>query len=180
MAVYLTICERNGATMAIKDALLPEFDQEMASTRKVIERVPAEKFGYKPHDRSMTMGVLASHIADMPTWAFVGISQDSLDLAGGFKPFQAASSAELLDAFDKNVVLARGAIAGASDETLMKSWSLKRGDVTLMTLPKIAVVRSFVMNHVIHHRGQLSVYLRLNDIPVPSIYGPSADEGSMG
>ena len=85
MAVYLTICERNGATMAIKDALLPEFDQEMASTRKVIERVPAEKFGYKPHDRSMTMGVLASHIADMPTWAFVGISQDSLDLAGGFK-----------------------------------------------------------------------------------------------
>ena len=166
--------------MAIKDGLLPEFDHEMATTRNVIARVPAEKFDFKPHDRSMTMGALASHIADMPTWAFVGINQDSLDLAAGFKPFQAASSAELLDAFDKNVVLARGAIAAASDEAFIKNWSLKRGDVTLLTMPKIAVVRSFVMNHVIHHRGQLSVYLRLNDIPVPSIYGPSADEGSMG
>jgi uncharacterized damage-inducible protein DinB len=166
--------------MAIKDALLPEFDHEMATSRKVIERVPAEKFNYRPHDRSMTMGALASHIADMPTWAFVGISQDSLDLAGGFKPFQAASNAELLEAFDKNVALARGAIASATDDTFLKNWSLKRGDVTLMTMPKIAVVRSFVMNHVIHHRGQLSIYLRLNDIPVPSIYGPSADEGSLG
>jgi uncharacterized damage-inducible protein DinB len=166
--------------MAIKDALLPEFDHEMATTRKVIERVPAEKFDFRPHDRSMTMGALASHIADMPTWAFVGISQDSLDLAGGFKPFQAASNAELLEAFDKNVALARGAVAAASDDTFMKNWSLKRGDVTLMTMPKIAVVRSFVMNHLIHHRGQLSIYLRLNDIPVPSIYGPSADEGSLG
>lgn len=166
--------------MAIKDAVLPEFDHEMATTRKVIERVPDDKFNYKPHDRSMTMGALASHIADMPTWAVVGIAQDSIDLAGGFKPFQAASNAELLAAFDKNVSLARGTIAGTSDETFMKSWSLKRGDVTLMTLPKIAVVRSFVMNHVIHHRGQLSVYLRLNNVPVPSIYGPSADKGSMG
>jgi uncharacterized damage-inducible protein DinB len=165
--------------MAIKDALLPEFDHEMATSRTVIERVPENKFDYKPHDRSMTMGALASHIADMPTWAFVGITQDCLDLSGGFKPFQAASTAELLEAFDKNVVLARGAIAAASDETLMKNWTLKKGGVTLMTMPKIAVVRSFVMNHVIHHRGQLSVYLRLNDIPVPSIYGPSADEGSM-
>ncbi len=166
--------------MAIKDGLLPEFDHEMATTRNVIARVPAEKFNYKPHERSMTMGALASHIADMPTWAVVGITQDSLDLAGGFKPFQAASTAELLDAFDKNAALARGAIAATSDEALFKSWSLKRGDVTLMTMPKIAVVRSFVMNHLIHHRGQLSVYLRLNNIPVPSIYGPSADEGSMG
>ena len=166
--------------MAIKDALLPEFDQEMATARRVIERVPAEKFGYKPHDRSMTMGALASHIAEMPTWATTGIAMDSIDLAGGYQPFQPKSTAELLAAFDKNVAGAHDAIAGASDETLMKSWSLKRGEVTLMTLPKIAVVRSFVLNHVIHHRGQLSVYLRLNDIPVPSMYGPSADEGSLG
>lgn len=166
--------------MAIKDALLPEFDHEMATARKVIERVPEDKFSYKPHEKSMTMGGLASHIADMPTWAVVGIAQDSLDMASGFKPFQAASSTELVAAFDKNVALARNAIAGASDETLMKSWSLKNGDTTLMTMPKIAVVRSFVMNHIIHHRGQLSVYLRLNNVPVPSIYGPSADEGSMG
>ena len=166
--------------MAIKDSILPEFDHEMATSRTVIERVPDGKFDYKPHEKSMSMGVLASHIADMPTWAVVGITQDSLDMAAGFKPFQAASNAELLAAFDKNVALARTAIAGASDETFMKNWSLKNGDTTLMTMPKIAVVRSFVMNHVIHHRGQLSVYLRLNNIAVPSIYGPSADEGSLG
>ena len=166
--------------MAIKEAILPEFDHEMATARKVIERVPDGKFDYKPHEKSMSMGFLASHIADMPTWAVVGITQDSLDMASGFKPFQAASNVELLAAFDKNVALARTAIAGASDETFMKNWSLKNGDTTLMTMPKIAVVRSFVMNHIIHHRGQLSVYLRLNNIAVPSIYGPSADEGSMG
>ena len=165
--------------MAIKDALLPEFDREMAIARRVIERVPAEKFDYKPHDKSMTMGRLASHIAEMPTWATTGILRDSLDLAGGYTPFEPKSTAALLEAFDKNVAGAHNAIAGVNDETLMKSWSLKRGDVTLMTMPKIAVVRSFVLNHVIHHRGQLSVYLRLNDIPVPSIYGPSADEGSL-
>lgn len=166
--------------MAIKDALLPEFDHEMATARKVIERVPEDKFGYKPHDKSMTMGRLASHIAEMPNWATSGITLDSLDLAGGYKPFEAGSRAELLAAFDKSVAGARSAIAGASDETLMKNWSLKNGDKTLMTMPKIAVVRTFVMNHVIHHRGQLSVYLRLNNVAVPSIYGPSADEGSMG
>jgi uncharacterized damage-inducible protein DinB len=166
--------------MAIKDALLPEFDHEMATARKVIERVPEDKYDYKPHERSMSMGTLASHIADMPSWGAVGINQDSLDMGNGFKPFKATCCAELLAAFDKNVAAARSAIAGASDETLMQNWSLKRGDTTLMTMPKIAVVRSFMMNHVIHHRGQLSVYLRLNNVPVPSIYGPSADEGSMG
>ncbi len=166
--------------MAIKDALLPEFDHEMATTRRVIERVPDGKFAYKPHDKSMTMGRLASHIADMPTWAVSGITLDSLDLAAGHKPFEAASQAELLAAFDKNASAARSAIAGATDETFMKNWSLKNGATTLMTMPKIAVVRSFVLNHIIHHRGQLSVYLRLNDVPVPSIYGPSADEGTLG
>jgi uncharacterized damage-inducible protein DinB len=166
--------------MAIKDALLPEFDHEMATTRKVIERVPEGKFGFKPHEKSMSMGQLASHIAEMPTWATTGITLDSVDLASGYKPFEAASSAALLEMFDKNVAGARTSIAGASDETFMKSWSLKSGDKTLMTMPRIVVVRSFMLNHVIHHRGQLSVYLRLNDVPVPSIYGPSADEGSMG
>jgi uncharacterized damage-inducible protein DinB len=166
--------------MAIKDALLPEFDHEMATARKVIERVPEDKFGYKPHDKSMTMGRLASHIAEMSDWATNGITQDTLDISGGYKPFEAKSSAELLAAFDKSVAGARSAIAGASDETFMKNWSMTSGDKTLMSMPKIAVVRTFVLNHVIHHRGQLSVYLRLNNVPVPSIYGPSADEGSMG
>jgi uncharacterized damage-inducible protein DinB len=166
--------------MAIKDAFLPEFDSEMATTRKVIERVPEGKFDYKPHEKSMSLGQLASHIAEMPGWATMGITMDSLDIASGFKPFLASSTAELLEAFDKNVAGARSSIAGASDETLMKNWSLKSGDKTLMTMPKVAVVRVFMLNHVIHHRGQLSVYLRLNDVPVPSIYGPSADEGSLG
>jgi uncharacterized damage-inducible protein DinB len=166
--------------MAIKEGLLPEFDHEMATARRVIERVPEDKFGFRPHEKSMTMGRLASHIAEMPAWATSGITMDSLDLASDYKPFEARSSAELLETFDQNVAGARHSIAGASDETFMKNWSLKSGEKTLMTMPKIAVVRTFMLNHVIHHRGQLSVYLRLNDVAVPSIYGPSADEGSMG
>ena len=166
--------------MALSASLLPEFDYEMATARRVIERVPDDKFDYKPHDKSMTMGRLASHIAEMPNWATSSIAQDSLDLATGYQPFTAGSSAELLAAFDKSVAGARAAIAGASDATFFSNWSLKNGDKTLMTMPKIAVVRTFVLNHVIHHRGQLSVYLRLNNLSVPSIYGPSADEGSMG
>ena len=167
--------------MSISNALLSEFDHEMATSRTVIERVPENKYSWKPHEKSMNAGRLASHIAEMPNWATTGIKQDSLDLAaGGYTPYEASTRAELLALFDKNVAEARASIAGCSDETFMKMWSLKRGDATLMTLPKIAVVRSFVMNHVIHHRGQLSVYLRELNVPVPSIYGPSADEGSMG
>jgi uncharacterized damage-inducible protein DinB len=166
--------------MAMSAALLPEFDHEMATSRTVIERVPEDKYGFKPHEKSMTAGRLASHIAEMPNWATTGITQDSLDLAGGYKPFEAASKAELLAAFDKATAGARAAIAGASDETLFSNWSLKNGGTTLMTMPKIAVVRTFVMNHIIHHRGQLSVYLREMNVSVPSIYGPSADEGNMG
>jgi uncharacterized damage-inducible protein DinB len=165
--------------MAISAALLPEYDHEMATARKLLERVPDNKFSWKPHAKSMTIGRLASHIAEMPTWGVVGLNMDALDMATGYKPFEAKSNAELLAAFDKNAAAARAAIAAASDETFMQPWSLKNGEATLMTMPKIAVVRGFVMNHVIHHRGQLSVYLRLNDIPVPAIYGPSADEGSM-
>ena len=134
--------------MAIKDALLPEFDHEMATTRKVIDRVPEEKFGYKPHERSMTMGALASHIADMPTWAIVGITQDSLDLAGGFKPFQAGFDGRIAGSLRQECrVGPRRHRRLPATRLFLKNWSLKRGDVTLMTMPKIAVVRSFVMNH---------------------------------
>ena len=166
--------------MPISASLLPEFDHEMATIRRCLERVPAEKFNYKPHEKSMTMGALAGHIAEMPGWGVPGLKQDSLDLAGGYTPFEPKSTAELLATFDKNVAACREAISESSDENFMRSWSLTMGGQTLMTMPKVAVIRTFVLNHLIHHRGQLSVYLRLNDIPVPSIYGPSADEGQLG
>ncbi|HEU0184344.1 MAG TPA: DinB family protein [Blastocatellia bacterium] len=169
--------------MSISASLLPEFDQEIANTRKVLERVPDDKFDWKPHEKSATIGVLASHLANIPTWTGLAINQDSLDLAppdGGSVTWEGKKSRqELLDYFDKSVAAARDAITGASDQELLKPWSLLKGGVTLMTLPKIAVLRGFVMNHMIHHRGQFTVYLRLNDIPVPSIYGPSADEGAF-
>ncbi|HXN25369.1 MAG TPA: DinB family protein [Candidatus Dormibacteraeota bacterium] len=169
--------------MTISGALLPEFDQEMANTRKTLERVPDDKLGWKPHEKSGTMGWLAGHVANIPDWATFTIKQDSLDLQPkGVSPQPPAapkSRKELLDIFEKNVATARAAIAGASDEHLFKPWTLLKNGKTLMTLPRVACLRGFVMNHLIHHRAQLGVYLRLNNIPVPAIYGPSADEGSM-
>ena len=169
--------------MPLSDALLPEFDQEMANTRKTLERVPEDKFSWKPHTKSGTMLWLASHVANIPSWASYGINQDSLDLEpGGVRPAPPPpikTRKELLDTFDKNVAAARAAIAAAKDDHLFKPWSLLRNGSTLLKMPRIAVLRSFVMNHLIHHRAQLGVYLRLNDIPVPSIYGPSADEATF-
>ena len=169
--------------MRLNEQLLPEFDQEMVSTRKTLERIPEGKFGWKPHEKSMTMGRLATHLAEIPNWAVNAIDQDVLDIAPpGAPPFQPAvvsSRGEILDLFDKHAADARRAIAGSSDEHLLKPWSLLMGGKTILTMPRIAVVRNFVMNHNVHHRAQLGVYLRLNDIPVPAIYGPSADEGGM-
>lgn len=169
--------------MSISASLLPEFDQEMANTRNALGRIPDDKFDWKPHEKSWAMGGLATHLANLPIWTVYTINQDSLDLAppggGSFRVEEKNSRQEILEDFDKNVAAARAAIVGASDEEMLKPWTLLKGGVTLMTLPKIAVLRSFVMNHIIHHRGQFTVYLRLNDVPVPSIYGPSADEGAM-
>jgi uncharacterized damage-inducible protein DinB len=164
--------------MATKESLLPEFDQEMATSRRVLERLREDKYDWAPHEKSMKAGRLASHIAEMMVWGTIALTQDSLDLAGGHQPFNAASRAELLEVFDKNVESCRKAIQDTSDETFMKSWSLLQEGTVLMEMPKIAVIRTFVLNHIIHHRGQLSVYLRLTDTAVPSIYGPSADESA--
>ncbi len=169
--------------MALSAALLPEFDQEMASTRKTLERVPDGKFSWKPHEKSSAMGPLAGHLANIPGWLSFTIKEDSLDLAPGGVQMQPPpppkNSKELLAEFDKNVKDGRAALAAASDAELMKPWSLLNNGKVTMTLPKVAVVRGFVMNHLIHHRAQLGVYLRLNNIPVPAIYGPSADEGGF-
>jgi hypothetical protein len=164
--------------MALNEALLPEFDQEMANTRRTLERVPGDKFDWKPHPKSWNLRELATFLAILPTWGTTTIAQDSLDLLGPAPPPPAASSAkDLVELFDKNVAGARGTIAGASDQHLMKPWTLLKGGKKLFSLPRIVVLRSFVMNHMIHHRGQLTVYLRMNDVALPAIYGPTADEG---
>lgn len=169
--------------MKLSQMLLPEFDHEMANTRKTLERIPEDKLGWKPHEKSMTMGGLATHLANILTWAVRAIEGDSFDMAPpGAPPPRALpvnSREEALETFDKNLAEARAAISGAGDEHLLKPWSLLSGGNTVLTLPRIAVLRSFVMNHNIHHRAQLGVYLRLNDVPVPGLYGPSADEGGI-
>lgn len=166
--------------MPIRDTILPEFDNEMAITRKTLERVPEGKSDWAPHEKSMKMGRLAGHLAELPGLAVRAIELDSLDFqppgAPPRVPFVMTSQQGLLEVFDKNVTNARAAIAGASDEHLAKTWSLQAGGKELFKLPRAAVLRMLILNHVIHHRGQLSVYLRLNNVPVPSIYGPSADE----
>lgn len=166
--------------MTIAQSLLPEFDQEMANTRKALERIPEDKLDFKPDSKSMTMGRLAGHIAEMPTWAGMTLTTDSLDIAPGgkqsFEALVATSKNQLLQALDQNVAAARAALAGASDEALMKNWTLMANGTEFFTMPRIAVVRSMVMNHMIHHRGQLMVYYRLNGVAVPGMYGPSADE----
>lgn len=168
--------------MAIGKSLLPEFDYEMASTRKTLERVPDDKFSWKPHPKSSPMGNLATHLANLPSWGTLAVSSDSFDLAPGGQPVKTPelnSTEAVLAKFDENVAATRAAIASVNDEDLFKPWTLLSNGKTIMTLPKISVLRSFVVNHMIHHRAQLGVYLRLNDIPVPSIYGPSADEAAF-
>jgi uncharacterized damage-inducible protein DinB len=166
--------------MAISQSLLPEFDQEFANTRKMLERVPDDKLAWKPHAKSMSLGSLATHIAEVPGWMGVTILQDTFDVApvGGPKYVRPdlKSRQEILDLFDKNVPLARAALASASDQQLLGPWSMLKAGQVMFTMPRVAVLRSFLMNHNIHHRAQLSVYLRLNDIPIPGMYGPSADE----
>ena len=165
--------------MSISQMLLPEFDREMANTRKLLSSVPEDKFSWQPHAKSMTLGRLASHIAELPNWAVETINRETLELQPGMKPWLATSQAELLERFDKNVDEARAAISGASDAHLAVDWSLIFGGRKVMTMPRVAVLRSVVMNHLIHHRAQLGVYLRLNDVAIPGMYGPSADESNM-
>lgn len=166
--------------MSIADSMLMEFDHEMANTRKVLERVPEDRFDWAPHEKSMKLGRLTSHLATLPTWAAETLNNDELDLAPPGQTPQPSPSYDTrqkaLDAFDKNVADARAAIASATDERMMGPWSLLMGGQKLFTLPRAAVLRSFVMNHNIHHRAQLGVYLRMNDVPVPQTFGPTADE----
>jgi len=165
--------------MAIKDALLPEFDHEMGTTRRLLDRAPEQAFDWKPHEKSMTLGGLSSHLANIPHWCTAILGAPVMDLATipeDARPKPATSHADLLALFDTNVAAARERLATVTDPEMMAPWTLRQGDQEIFTLPRVAALRSFVMNHSIHHRGQLSVYLRLNGVPLPSIYGPTADE----
>lgn len=163
--------------MSIAQSLLGEWDQEVASTKRMLAAVPEAAADWKPHEKSMTLGRLASHVAEIPDWAGATLNFAELDFAkAGYQPPTFGSTAENLARFEKSAAAAREVIAKATDEDFMKTWSLRNGDQVYFTLPKVAVIRSFVFNHLIHHRAQLSVYLRLQNVPVPGMYGPTADE----
>jgi uncharacterized damage-inducible protein DinB len=161
--------------MRIGESLLPEFDQEMAITRKVLARVPGGKAEWKPHPKSFAIGHLAQLLAGMPGWLTSILEKPSLDLASGGK-YTFEKTETLLETFDRNVSAARAALAAVKDASLDEMWSLTMGDRVLSTDPRGAVVRNTI-SHLAHHRGQMTVYLRLLDVPVPSTYGPTADEG---
>jgi uncharacterized damage-inducible protein DinB len=170
--------------MTIAEGLLPEFDQETQNTRKMLARIPEDKLGWKPHEKSMDLAGLATHLGNMPRWTVEVLEQDSFDMApAGGQPVReepVTSIEGALVMFDRNVADARAAIASCGDERFTASWSLLSGGETIFAMPRIAVIRSMIMNHLIHHRGQLSVYLRLNHVPIPPMYGPTADEGPGG
>jgi uncharacterized damage-inducible protein DinB len=162
----------------IAQNMLNEFDNEMANTRKTLERLPEDKIEYKPDPKSMSLGRLAGHVTEMVTWGTTALTTDELDLNPATYPsLHATSREQILAEFDKNVAASRAALAAATDEKMLGEWQLKVNGKTMMAMPRVAVIRVMVMNHIIHHRAQLTVYYRLNGIPVPALYGPSADEG---
>ena len=161
-------------------ALIAEMEHEAAVTRTCLERIPADKFDWKPHEKSMSFGRLASHVAEMFGWTPSTMDHAELDFSKmDYKPFEPSTTEELVEFLDKNVAEAITTLKSSADDRFMENWTMRNGETVYFTMPKVAVMRSFIMNHIVHHRGQLSVYLRLNDISVPSIYGPSADEGQM-
>jgi uncharacterized damage-inducible protein DinB len=165
--------------MPFSQNLLPEFEEEMKNTRKLLECVPDGKFNYQPHPKSMNLGRLATHVAEMPNWAFTTLNTEELALEKDFKPYIATTRSELLEKFDKGVVDARAKITAATDADWQVIWTFKFDGKTLMAMPRSAVMRGVVLNHLIHHRAQLGVYLRMNDVAIPGMYGPSADEMPM-
>jgi uncharacterized damage-inducible protein DinB len=167
-------------TYRLATALINELTHEAKTTRTILERVPADKFEYTPHEKSMKMGRLAVHVSEMINWVTVTCTTSELDFSTmDMTPYAPKTNDDLLAFFDKNLAEAFESLKKTSDEEMMETWTMRSGDQVFMAESKIATLRGMVFNHIWHHRGQLSVYLRLNDIPVPSIYGPSADEGTM-
>jgi len=166
--------------MGLSESFLKEFDGEMVSTRKTLERIPEDKLAWKPHEKSMGLGRLAGHIAELPGMGTRVMQSDSFDVGNrpaGSKPLVAESQKHVVEVFDKNIAELRAAVGGASDAELQKNWTLAMGEKKFYDGPRIGALRRMMLNHMIHHRAQLGVYLRLTGVAVPSVYGPSADEG---
>ena len=160
----------------IAQTLVPELKQETAQTRKMLERIPFDQWKWKPHEKSGSLGSLATHVAQLSSWTGLIVTTKELDFSKGYRPLDLKSTDEMLQLFDQNSAQSVSALEAASDETLLEPWTLRNGDVVYFTMPRVSVIRTFAMNHIIHHRAQISVYLRLLNIPVPGMYGPSADE----
>jgi uncharacterized damage-inducible protein DinB len=169
--------------MSIGRSMIPEFDMEMAGTRKVLERIPDDRLDWKIHAKSNTIGWVANHLADIPAWVDMTISHDCFDIEPVAGQPHKSPNEKTTDAivalFDKNVAQARTLLEGVEDATLFQPWQLLKQGKAILTMPRLAVIRTWVFNHTIHHRAHLCVYLRVNDIPVPGLYGPSADESPM-
>lgn len=163
--------------MAIRDMLLPEFDHEVANARKILELLPEGKFDYRPHEKSMALGRLAGHVAELPGWAKETMTTEGLTMEPGkFEPFTPTTRAEVLDKFEKCVAAGRAAIENSTDDQYSVLWTFRAGSQVVFSMSRLAVLRGMVLSHMIHHRAQLGVYLRLNEIEIPGMYGPSADE----
>jgi len=162
--------------MSINDALLPEYDREMAQTRRLLERLPEDRLWWKPHDASRTLGALATHIAGLPRWAVAVFDTPVFDLdATGLQTPELASRQAIVELFDRHAAAARAALAGRSDAEYLARWTLRQDGENVFTLPRAAVIRAMVLNHLVHHRGQLTVYLRMLGVPLLPLYGPTAD-----
>jgi len=162
--------------MSVKDTLLPEFDQEMAATRLVLERVPVPALAWRPHEGARDLGALASHVAQIPFWGQAILQQDAYNMDAAESVAPAASVAAVLERFDRHVAAVRRTLTDMADGQLLAPWALRRGGRLILSMPKIAALRSFVLHHIIHHRGQLTVYLRMQGVVVPPLYGQTAAE----
>jgi len=162
--------------MALNKAIIAELEHEAAGTRRVINNLPEENLDWRPHEKSYTIGYLAQHVTQLPVWVVMTIKHPELDLSKGFDRKKAQTKADILALFEEHLATAKEALQNVSDEEMEEKWTLRNGDHVIFTLPKKIVLRYMVLNHIVHHRGQLTVYLRLLNIPVPGLYGPSADE----
>ena len=162
--------------MAIKDALIAELTHEGNSTKKLLSRVPMEKADWKPHAKSMSLGDLAKHVADIPHWVHSILKKDEFDFQKDYKGFSVSNFEELMKLYQDKLDDAIAQLEQTSDEVLMQSWTMRSGEHIIGKMPRVVAIRSVAMNHLIHHRGQLTVYLRLLNVPIPGMYGPSADE----